>query len=87
MPNSIATSQRSCDWETSTQARLGLCWRLVTAMWLVLQQREPDDYVIVISESPSVREFAALAFDHVGLNWEDYVTVDERLCGPQKCRI
>jgi len=54
----------------------------VKAMWLMLQQNEPDDYVVATGASHSVKEFAALAFDAVGLNWEDYVAVDERYLRP-----
>jgi GDPmannose 4,6-dehydratase len=54
----------------------------VKAMWLMLQRDEPGDYVIATGESHSVREFAALAFDHVGLNWEKYVKIDERFMRP-----
>jgi GDPmannose 4,6-dehydratase len=46
----------------------------VEAMWLMLQQDEPDDYVIGTGENHSVKEFVELAFDHVGIkNWQDYV--------------
>ena len=51
----------------------------VRAMWLMLQQDEPDDYVIASGETHSVRELAAYAFGHVGLDWEDHVSVDESL--------
>jgi GDPmannose 4,6-dehydratase len=51
----------------------------VRAMWLVLQQEEPDDYVIASGKTHSVQELAALAFAHVGLDWEDHVRVDEAL--------
>jgi len=47
----------------------------VECMWLMLQQDKPDDYVIATGETHSVREFAQLAFSHVGLNYEDYVKV------------
>ncbi|AZI75779.1 putative GDP-mannose 4,6-dehydratase [Sulfolobales Beppu filamentous virus 2] len=52
------------------------------AMWLMLQQEEPDDYVIATGESHSVREFVEEAFRHVGLNWRDYVKTDEKLYRP-----
>ncbi|MGC8974433.1 MAG: GDP-mannose 4,6-dehydratase [Thermoproteus sp.] len=55
----------------------------VEAMWLMLQQDRPDDYVIATGESHSVREFAELAFAEVGLNWEDYVVVDKSLYRPR----
>jgi GDPmannose 4,6-dehydratase len=47
-----------------------------------LQQEEPDDYVVATGVSHSVKEFAELAFNAVGLNWEDYVIVDERYLRP-----
>jgi len=49
----------------------------VRAMWLMLQQEEPDDYVIATGASHSVRELAERAFAHVGLDWAAHVSVDE----------
>jgi len=54
----------------------------VRAMWLMLQQDEPDDYVIATGETHTVRELCQVAFDHVGLNWEDHVYIDERFYRP-----
>lgn len=54
----------------------------VKSMWLMLQQLEPDDYVIATGETHSVREFSERAFDIVGLNWRDYVKVDKRFIRP-----
>src|ERR1700722_9492735 len=54
----------------------------VEAMWLMLQQDEPDDYVIATNETHSVREFLDLAFGHVGLNWEKHVEIDPRYYRP-----
>lgn len=54
----------------------------VECMWLMLQQKKPDDYVIATSEAHSVREFAQKAFEIVGLNWKDYVRVDKRFLRP-----
>jgi GDPmannose 4,6-dehydratase len=54
----------------------------VVAMWLMLQQETPDDYVIATGEQHSVREFAELAFAQVGLDYNDYVTVDPALYRP-----
>jgi GDPmannose 4,6-dehydratase len=51
----------------------------VRAMWLMLQQDEPDDYVIASGESNSVRELAECAFARVGLDWEEHVRVDDAL--------
>lgn len=54
----------------------------VEAMWHMLQQDEPDDYVIATGETHSVRELCEIAFEHVGLNWQDHVVVDERFYRP-----
>jgi GDPmannose 4,6-dehydratase len=48
-------------------------------MWLMLQQDEPDDYIVASGESHSVREFVQAAFAHVGLEWQDVVRVDPAL--------
>jgi GDPmannose 4,6-dehydratase len=54
----------------------------VKAMWLMLQQDEPDDYVVATGETHSVRELCQLAFNCVNLNYEDYVVIDERFYRP-----
>lgn len=54
----------------------------VRAMWLMLQEEVPDDYVIGTGEAHSVREFVELAFAHVDLDWKEYVEVDERFFRP-----
>jgi GDPmannose 4,6-dehydratase len=54
----------------------------VQAMWLMLQQEKPDDYVIATGETHSVKEFLELAFKYVNLNWEDYVAFDPRYLRP-----
>ena len=51
----------------------------VRAMWLMLQQSEPDDYVIASGESHSVRQLVECAFEHVGLEWQRHVRVDPAL--------
>jgi GDPmannose 4,6-dehydratase len=51
-------------------------------VWRVLQQQEPDDYVIGTGESHSVREFVQEAFSYVGLDWEKYVEIDPRYFRP-----
>jgi len=51
----------------------------VRAMWLMLQQDEPDDYVIASGTSHSVRELVERSFSHVGLDWEEHVLLDETL--------
>ena len=59
----------------------------VKAMWLMLQQEHPDDYVIATGETHSVREFLDLAFGYVNLNWEDYVEFDERYLRPAEVEL
>jgi len=59
----------------------------IYAMWLMLQQDNPDDYVIATGETRSVREFVELAFNYVGLNWKDYVIVDEIFYRPAEVNI
>ena len=54
----------------------------VEAMWLMLQQDEPDDYVVATGETHTVREFLAVAFGHLGLDWERYVQIDPRYYRP-----
>jgi len=60
----------------------GFAGDYVEAMWLMLQQDEPDDYVIATGQAHTVRDFCQAAFNHVGLDWEDYVRVDERYFRP-----
>jgi GDPmannose 4,6-dehydratase len=54
----------------------------VEAMWLMLQEDEPEDYVIATGEVHSVRELVEVAFDHVGLSPDQYVRIDERFLRP-----
>lgn len=54
----------------------------VKAMWLMLQQDKPDDYVIATNETHEIREFLDIAFSYVNLNWQDYVKFDERYLRP-----
>lgn len=60
----------------------GYAKEYVEAMWLMLQQDKPDDYVIATNETHSVREFLEVAFGHVGLDWQQYVEMDPRYCRP-----
>jgi GDPmannose 4,6-dehydratase len=59
----------------------------VQAMWLMLQQDEPDDYVVATGETYSVREFLDIAFGRVNLNWQDYVAFDERYLRPAEVEL
>lgn len=54
----------------------------VEAMWLMLQQDNPDDYVVATGEAHSPREFCQLAFNHAGLDWERHVEIDSRYYRP-----
>src|SRR5918911_438758 len=57
----------------------GFAGDYVRAMWLMLQQPEPDDFVVATGELHSVRELVEIAFEHVGLDWREYVQIDESL--------
>lgn len=54
----------------------------VNAMWLMLQQSEPEDYVLATGVSHTIRELMQIAFSRVNLNWQDYVSVDTRFLRP-----
>jgi len=54
----------------------------VNAMWMMLQAKEPDDFVVATGTRYTVRDFASMAFGHVGLDWEQYVGFDERYLRP-----
>lgn len=60
----------------------GFAGDYVYAMWLMLQHERPDDFVIATGKSYSVRELCEVAFDHVGLDWQDYVRIDPRYKRP-----
>ena len=60
----------------------GYAKEYVEAMWQMLQQNDPDDYVIATGEAASVQEFAEVAFSRVNLNWQDYVKVDKNYYRP-----
>jgi len=66
----------------NAQRDWGYAGDYVRAMWLMLQQPNPDDYVIATGETHSVRELCEAAFGHVDLDWRDYVVVDERFLRP-----
>jgi len=59
----------------------------VRAMWMMLQSETPDDYVIATGNTRTIREFCQVAFDHVGLDWEKYVVVDERFFRPAEVNL
>ncbi len=62
----------------------GFAGEYVEAMWHMLQQERPDDFVVGTGETHSVREFCEVAFNHAGLDYRDYVVHDERLIRPSE---
>lgn len=65
----------------------GFAGDYVEAMWLILQQADPDDFVIATGETHSVREFVELAFQHASLDWKKFVVVDERFLRPAEVTL
>ncbi len=65
----------------------GFAGDYVKAMWLMLQQDEPDDYVIATGETRTIRELLDVAFSYVDLNYEDYVVVDPKFFRPAEVDI
>jgi GDPmannose 4,6-dehydratase len=65
----------------------GFAGDYVKAMWLMLQQEHPDDYVVATGEPHTVREFAEIAFKYAGLNYRDYVVIDPRFMRPAEVEI
>jgi GDPmannose 4,6-dehydratase len=67
-----------------SQRDWGFAGDYVEAMWLMLQQDRPGDYVVSMGETHPVREFCELAFGHVGLDWQKHVVVDEKFMRPSE---
>ena len=65
----------------------GFAGDYVQAMWLMMQQEAPDDYVVATGESHSVNELVQLAFDHAGLDWEKYVVIDPTFKRPAEVDV
>ena len=65
----------------------GFAGDYVEAMWQMLQEKQPQDFVIATGATHTVREFAAVAFDHVGLNWKKYVKVDKEFYRPAEVNL
>jgi GDPmannose 4,6-dehydratase len=65
----------------------GYAGDFVRAMWLMLQQDEPEDFVIATGQDRTIRDFCQAAFSHVDLNWEDHVVVDEAFFRPAEVNI
>jgi len=65
----------------------GYAKEYVEAMWLMLQQDQPDDYVIATNETHSIREFLDVAFGHVSLDWKKHVEIDPRYYRPTEVEL
>lgn len=65
----------------------GFAGDYVEAMWLMLQQDEPDDYVIATGKTSTVRDLCQIAFDYVGLHYEDYVVIDPKYYRPAEVDV
>jgi GDPmannose 4,6-dehydratase len=65
----------------------GYAKEYVEAMWLMLQEEKPDDYVIATNETHSIREFLDVAFEYVGLDWKKYVEIDSRYYRPAEVEL
>lgn len=65
----------------------GFAGDYVRAMWLMLQQGKPDDYVVATGQTHSVKEFVQLAFGYAGLDWKKYVVVDKKFYRPAEVDI
>ena len=68
-----------CDW--------GYAKEYVEAMWLMLLQPEPDDYVIATNETHTIRECLEVAFGRLGLDWQKYVEIDPRYYRPAEVEL
>jgi len=65
----------------------GFAPEYVEAMWMMLQQNEPNDYVIATGETHSIREFLEEAFGYVNLDWRDYIDIDPRFYRPAEVEL
>ena len=65
----------------------GFAGDYVKAMWMMLQQDDPDDYVVATGETRTVREFVETAFNYVDLNYEDYVEIDPKFFRPAEVQL
>jgi GDPmannose 4,6-dehydratase len=65
----------------------GFAGDYVEAMWLMLQQEKADDYVVATGLTTTVRDMCKLAFEHVGLNYEDYVVIDPQFFRPAEVEV
>jgi len=80
-------SEKLCLGNLQIQRDWGWAPEYVEAMWLMLQQRVPDDFVIATGVANSLEKFCAVAFEQVGLDWHDHVLVDESLFRPSEIMV
>ena len=78
----LGLAKELCLGNLDAQRDWGFAGDYVKAMWLMLQQNQPDDYVVATGKTHSVRDLCAEAFSYLGLNWQDYVVVDPALIRP-----
>jgi len=81
------TAERLCLGNLDARRDWGYAGDYVRAMWLMLQQPRPDDYVVATGETHAVRELCEIAFAKVGLAWEDHVAVDPQLVRPAEVEL
>ena len=82
-PHQAGLAEASCAWAIWMRGATGaLPATMCAAMWLMLQQDKPDDYVLATGETHSVQELCEVAFSRVGLNWQDHVVIDPKYYRP-----
>lgn len=70
-----------------TKRDWGFAGDYVEAMWLMLQQEQPDDYVVATGRTTTVRDMCKIAFEHVGLNYEEFVVIDPKFYRPAEVDV
>jgi GDPmannose 4,6-dehydratase len=65
----------------------GFAGDYVEAMWLMVQQGQPDDYVVATGRSTSVRDMCEIAFAHVGLHYKDHIVIDQKFFRPAEVDV
>ncbi len=65
----------------------GFAGDYVEAIWLMLQQEKPDDYVVATGRTTTVRDMCKIAFSHFGLNYEDYLVIDPKFFRPAEVDV
>lgn len=83
----LGLAQQLCLGNLEAKRDWGYAEDYVQAMWLMMQQKKPADYVIATGKTHSVKEFVALAFEHAGLDWKKYVVVNKQLYRPAEEKV